>query len=195
MAADVDETPLPGEAPLALARRLSQLKAQTVAAQRPDALILASDTVVAYQNEILGKPLDDDDARRMLRLLCGRDHLVVTAVTGLDSGRPFALTLVNVSVVWMRAYAEAEIEAYVASGDPHDKAGAYAIQHPVFRPAARLDGCFSGVMGFPLGEVVQVLTALGVPPPGQAAQACDGWRGGCCQADGLAGRPAADAAT
>lgn len=182
LAGDVNEDPYPGEEPEALARRLSQAKAWAVAARRPDALILASDTVVARDGELLGKPLDAQDARRMLRALRDTAHLVITAVTGLAPARGDLITLVSASTVWMRAYDDDEIAAYIASGDPLDKAGAYAIQHPIFAPVARLDGCYSGVMGFPLGHVVQLLTALGVKAPGAASQACQGWQGFCCQA-------------
>jgi septum formation protein len=181
LASDVNEEARPGEAPEALARRLSQAKAWTVAARRPDALILASDTVVAHDGELLGKPTDAQDAVRMLRVLRNTHHFVITAVTGLAPAQDCEITLVSTSTVWMRAYDEDEIRAYVTSGDPLDKAGAYAIQHPTFAPVARLDGCYSGVMGFPLGHVVQVLTALGVEVSGKALQACQGWRGLCCQ--------------
>jgi len=84
--------------------------------------------------------------------------------------------------VWMRAYSDDEIAAYVASGDPLDKAGAYAIQHPAFAPVERIEGCHSGVMGLPLGDVVQALRAIGVAVPGQAASACRPQIGRCCQA-------------
>ena len=188
LAADVNEDAYAGEEPEALARRLSQAKAWAVAQRRPGALILASDTVVARQGELLGKPLDAQDAARMLRILRNTDHLVITAVTGLDAARGREITLVSTSTVWMRNYDDNELTAYIASGDPLDKAGAYAIQHPVFDPVAHLDGCYSGVMGFPLGHVAQVLDALGVAVPGSVPLACQGWRGVCCQA--LEFRPA-----
>lgn len=182
LAGDVNEEARPGEEPEALARRLSQAKAVAVAARRPEALILASDTVVACDGELLGKPLDAEDAVRMLRVLRNTQHLVMTAVTGLDPRQGREITLVSTTTVWMRSYTDDELAAYVASGDPLDKAGAYAIQHPVFDPVARLAGCYSGVMGFPLGHVVHVLTALGVTVPGSVPLACQGWRGVCCQA-------------
>lgn len=179
-AADVNEDARPGEEPEALARRLSQAKAWTLAARFPQALILASDTVVAQRGVLLGKPADAADAVRMLTILRDADHQVITAVTGLDPATPREITLVSASTVWMRHYSEDELAAYVASGDPLDKAGAYAIQHPIFAPVARLEGCYSGVMGFPLGHVARVLTALGVPAPGAVPLACQGWRGVCC---------------
>ena len=185
-AADVNEEACAGEEPEALARRLSQAKARALADRRPGALILASDTVVARHGELLGKPLDAADATRMLRTLRHTDHLVITAVTGLDAAQGRELTLVSMSTVWMRNYTDDELAAYIASGDPQDKAGAYAIQHPTFAPVARLDGCYSGVMGFPLGHVVEILTALGVAVPGSAATACQGWRGVCCQSTNAA---------
>ena len=182
LAADVNEEAYPGEEPEALARRLSQAKARALAAWRPHALILASDTVVARHGDLFGKPLDAQDAARMLRTLRNTDHLVITAVTGLVPAQGREITLVSTSTVWMRNYNDDELAAYVASGDPLDKAGAYAIQHPTFAPVARLDGCYSGVMGFPLGHVLQVLTALDVAVPGSVPLACQGWRGVCCQA-------------
>lgn len=188
LAADVNEEAYAGEEPEPLARRLSQAKAWAVAQRRPNASILASDTVVARQGELLGKPLDAQDAVRMLRTLRNTDHLVITAVTGLDPAQGREITLVSTSTVWMRNYGDDELAAYVASGDPLDKAGAYAIQHPTFAPVARLDGCYSGVMGFPLGHVARVLDALGVAVPGAVPLACQGWRGACCQASDF--RPA-----
>lgn len=179
-AADINEDARPGEEPEALAQRLSQAKARAVAARFAQALILASDTVVAQRGVLLGKPADAADAIRMLAILRDAEHQVITAVTGLDSATLREITLVSTSTVWMRRYSDEELAAYVAGGDPLDKAGAYAIQHPVFAPAARLEGCYSGVMGFPLGHVAQVLTALGVPVHGSVSLACQGWRGVCC---------------
>ncbi|WP_423223150.1 Maf family protein, partial [Candidatus Amarolinea aalborgensis] len=108
VAADVNEEAYAGEEPEPLARRLSRAKAWAVAQRRPNALILASDTVVARQGELLGKPLDAQDAARMLRLLRNTDHVVITAVTGLDPTQGREITLVSTSTVWMRAYGEDE---------------------------------------------------------------------------------------
>lgn len=178
--ADTPEDPQPGEAPRDLAQRLSQTKARAVAARCPGAIVLGCDTVVALDAAIMGKPTDADDAVAMLRQLRGRRHQVLTSVTSLSTVEQREFTTCSVTDVWMRNYSDAEIAAYVASGDPLDKAGAYAIQHPGFDPVAELNGCYSGVMGFPLAHVIQALHAQGLTIPVAAHSVCDGWRGRCC---------------
>lgn len=161
--ADIDETPLADEKPEVLATRLAAVKAAAVSHRvgrsRGEALIVASDTVVALEGHLLGKPADEADAERMLRLLRGRAHQVHTAITVLATAAGGQQTRLNTTTVTMRAYNDDEIAAYIATGDPMDKAGAYAIQHPTFAPVAILDGCFSGVMGFPLGDLRDLLAA------------------------------------
>lgn len=169
---DVDETPHAGEPPLAYVARLALAKAQAVAAQvQSGGLVLAADTIVILaadtigvdaQGEILGKPADADEARAMLKALRGRDHLVVTAfvLLPLDGGAP--LQQLVQTVVTMRDYTDEEIEAYIATGDPFDKAGSYAIQHPEFRPVAALKGSFTNVVGLPVDEVRAALVQVGV---------------------------------
>lgn len=164
-AADVDETPLPGEAPAALAARLAEQKAQAVAARlsaQGRALVIAADTVVALDDQVLGKPVDAAEARWMLALLRDGPHQVHSAVSLLDTGRNVQETRLCSTTVVMRAYSDEEIDAYVATGDPLDKAGAYAIQHPVFAPARALMGCLSGVVGLPLGVLRDLLLEAGV---------------------------------
>ncbi len=180
--ADIDESQRPGEPPVALVQRLAQEKALAVAARRPGRAVLAADTLVVLEEKVLGKPVDAFEAAAMLRRLCGRSHTVWSALYAWQPATASAATALNRSEVWMRAYSDAEIAAYVASGDPLDKAGAYAIQHPEFAPTARIEGCYSGVMGFPLGDVVQALRAIGIDVPGQAAIACQPQIGRCCQA-------------
>lgn len=182
VSADVPEEPQPGEAPAAMAQRLSRVKARTVAARCPGALVLACDTVVALDDVIMGKPDHARGAETMLRQLRGRRHQVLTSVTSLNTLDEKEFTTCSVTEVWMRDYSDAEIAAYVATGDPLDKAGAYAIQHAGFDPVATLDGCYSGVMGFPLAHVIEALRVHGVLTPVAAAAACDGWRGYCCAA-------------
>jgi septum formation protein len=197
-AVDIDEAARPGEEPDVLVARLSATKAAAVAqvllrsdaegeGQAPadlgNSLVLAADTVVVLDGEILGKPRDAAHARQMLRRLRARSHTVHTgvAVVELSSGRT-AIHL-NVTTVWMRDYSDAEIDAYVATGDPLDKAGAYAIQHEGFRPAARIDGCYSGVMGLPLAAVAEGLAHFEVRPPVDLAKVCQERTGHeCCQA-------------
>jgi septum formation protein len=127
---DRDETPRPGELPTAYAVRMSQDKAQA-ALQIIDgeALVLASDTTVADGSIILGKPADPDEARVMLRQLRGRTHQVITAITVIETSTGRSVTEAAITDVPMRCYTDAEIEAYIASGDPFDKAGSYAIQN------------------------------------------------------------------
>jgi septum formation protein len=172
---DVDETQRPGERDLDYVRRLSIEKADAVAAQLVGgAVVLAADTVVilaadtigveASGGGILGKPTDADDARRMLFRLRGRAHTVVTAVTllRLEGGEARRLTELTHTQVFMRDYSDAEIEAYIATGDPFDKAGSYAIQHEGFHPVERIEGSYTNVMGLPLETVEIMLDALDV---------------------------------
>ena len=149
LATDIDETPLPGEAPDAMTLRLAIAKAHA-AARRLDArggaqIVIASDTTVAMDGVIYGKPEDGADAARMLRNLRARSHQVVSALCLLRLSDGEQHTHVNWTDVAMRAYADEEIAAYVASGDPLDKAGAYGIQTAPFRPVAALRGCFASV--------------------------------------------------
>ncbi len=174
-AADVPEE-LPPHVPApALAEELALAKARAVARDEPDAVVLAADTIVVLDDRPLGKPEDADEARRMLRALRGRAHEVVTGVAVVAPGDVVRTAHVLTSVV-MRCYSEAEIEAYIASGDPFDKAGAYAIQHPEFRPVGRIDGCYCNVVGLPLWTAYQLLTevapALQPQPPDRALARC-----------------------
>ncbi len=187
LAADIDETPLPDEEPAATALRLAAAKALAIAAQlreSPPCLILASDTVVAMGQEMLGKPMDAEDAARMLRTLRAAPHAVHTAVCVLAYPSGESRMRLNSTAVTMRAYTDEEITAYVATGDPFDKAGAYAIQHPIFAPVARLDGCYTSVMGLPLGEVQSLLAQFGIEVPARIDSVClaHGHSLGCCQA-------------
>lgn len=181
VSAPVDESVLLGETPAVYVRRLAEAKAQAaLAVLPPDASgwVAAADTTVADVQasgfEILGKPTDAADARRMLRQLRGRTHQVYTGLAVLrlfDQARRSAVVATDVP---MRAYTEAEIEAYIASGDPQDKAGAYAIQHPVFRPAPFLRGCYPNVVGLPVCRLAALLADLDGPAPAdaQAFSAC-----------------------
>jgi MAF protein len=173
---DIDETPLPGETPVALARRLASSKALAAAEWLPkngSAVVIAADTVVALGDLLLGKPDDQEDANRMLLLLRDRAHEVHSAVSVLDTATGRAETVVNSTTVWMRNYSGTEIAQYVDSGDPMDKAGAYAIQHPTFDPAHRLSGCLSGVVGLPLGDLRDLLVAAGVEVDADVVTVCE----------------------
>jgi septum formation protein len=166
--ADVDEAPLPGELPERLALRLAESKAARVAVQRPDAVVVAADTVVARGRRLYGKPADRVEAVAMLSELAGRGHRVITGVAVAGSGgvRSAALT----SQVWLQKWTPEQIELYVESGDPMDKAGAYAVQNEQFRPVERLSGCRCNVVGLPMGLLVALLAEVGVRA--DAASAC-----------------------
>jgi septum formation protein len=197
-AVDVDETSRPGEQPDVLVARLSATKAAAAAQallrsaaegegeasqDLNNSLVLAADTVVALEGEILGKPDDASHARQMLRRLRARSHTVHSGVAVVEVSTGRTAIHLNVTTVWMRDYSDAEIDAYVATGDPLDKAGAYAIQHVGFRPVARIEGCYSGVMGLPLGAVAEGLAHFGARPPVDLAQVCQERTGhACCQA-------------
>jgi septum formation protein len=155
LSTNVDEAPEPGERARAMVERLSRAKAQAARRQRPAAVILALDTDVELDGTILGKPIDAANARAMLEALRGRAHSVYSAFTlAADTGLETRLVHTR---VWMRQYSDAEIEAYVASGDPLDKAASYAVQHLSFRPVERVEGCFANVMGLPLCQLYHAL--------------------------------------
>ncbi len=163
---DIDESPQPGEDPSVYVLRLAEAKARAVCAGvPPEDVILASDTTVADGTRILGKPVDAEDARRMLRDLRGREHRVYTAISAASARCGRLATDLCLTRVWMRDYSDAEIEEYIDSGDPFDKAGGYAIQHPQFRPVERLEGCYACVMGLPVCHVVRLLASFGLPLP------------------------------
>ena len=163
---DVDETPLQGETATDLVARLSRAKAEAAHALYPDRIVIAADTDGELDWAILGKPRDRQDARAMLRALRGREHIVHGGITiahptlpPLGNGRRGRDTFVVHTRVWMRNYSDAELEAYVATGDPLDKAAAYAVQHRLFRPVERVEGCFANVMGMALCRLRNALVA------------------------------------
>lgn len=169
---DIDESPQPSETPLAYVQRLASDKANTVAQRLSlPATILAADTIVilsadtigiAETGELLGKPHNADMARAMLRCLRNRPHMVITAFVLLQlGGTPARYVDVVQTRVFMRDYADSEIEAYIATGDPYDKAGGYAIQHQGFQPVERIEGCYNNVVGLPLCAVKRGLAHLG----------------------------------
>ena len=180
--ADIDESRVGDESPEAHVRRLAEEKARTVAARHPGDVILAADSIVVLEGRILGKPRDAADARAMLQALRTRPHQVMTAVAVIRAGD--LSSDLHISTVTMRPYTDAEIDAYIATGDPFDKAGAYAIQHPDFAPAARLDGCFASVMGLPLALTARLLSAAGLSPAPDWPQHCHAITGQCCQLGG-----------
>src|SRR3982074_2112864 len=153
--ADIPEDPLPGEAAKVCAKRLAREKAIAVAHQRPHDVVLGADTVVVVDGQLLGKPSDAADAARMLRMLSGREHQVITGVCLVISGQPSVAsetTLVTVSEI-----TDKEIADYGASGEPMDKAGAYAIQGTASRWIPRIEGDYSNVVGLPVALVYRML--------------------------------------
>jgi septum formation protein len=189
---DIDETQRPNESPLAYVARLSQEKAAAVGTRHVvsyefDAqIVLAADTVVILgadtlgvdeYGDILGKPINADDARNMLRRLRARTHQVCTAMTLYmveSQNRPSLEyhTRISSTDVTMRDYSDAEIDVYIATGDPFDKAGSYAIQHPIFRPVAKIDCCYTNVVGLPLCTLKNMLVEIGWPGI-TTVEACD----------------------
>ncbi len=174
-AAEELEAPLPGESPSVYVRRVVRAKLEAAVASLParglePAPVLAADTTVAIGGSILGKPADAAQARAMLRRLSGRRHRVLTAVAlARGSRRELA---VSVSRVSFARLSEAQIDAYVASGEPFDKAGAYGIQGAAGAFARRIEGSYSGIMGLPLYETARLLRGLpGVFSPA-GAQRC-----------------------
>ncbi len=160
--ARVDERPEPQEPPVRLVARLARLKATAPIDAPPAQWRLAADTIVDDAGEVLGKPVDAEEARRMLRRLRGRMHLVHTAVA-LYRPADERLFLRRVTTqVWMRRYPEAALEAYIAAGEPFDKAGGYAIQDSDFAPVERIEGCYANVVGLPLCAVAALLHEAGL---------------------------------
>ena len=158
--ADVDESLRAGEVPAAYADRLARQKASTVGHAEPDALTVGVDTIVVIDGEILGKPADEHDAARMLRMLSGRSHEVYTAVAvARDDELDSDLEIVSVT---FRLLSDEEIAAYIATGEPMDKAGAYGIQGFGATIVERIDGDYFAVMGLPLGRLVRLMRRLGV---------------------------------
>ncbi len=158
--ADVDESARPGEDPVAYVERVARDKAAKIAALEPGAVIIAADTTVVLDGAILAKPEDPADARRMLDRLSGRSHLVHTAIAVSRAGR--VASAVETVRVTFRKLTHGEIEAYVATGEPMDKAGAYGIQGYGATIVERVDGDYFSVMGLGLRRLVDLLTQVGL---------------------------------
>jgi septum formation protein len=161
-AADIDETPLAGEAARECAERLAREKALAVWRVRPQDTVLGADTIVVVDEVILGKPADAEDAVRMLRLLSGRAHQVITGVCLVGpSGSGEPRTASQTTIVTVNELSDAEIREYVATGEPMDKAGAYAIQGRASRWIPRIEGDYSNVVGLPVALVYAMLRERG----------------------------------
>ena len=158
--ADVDESLVVGELPERYAERLAREKAEVIAATDTDALVIGADTTVVIDDMILGKPIDVVDAERMLRMLSGRSHTVITAVAACHGGR--TVSAVEVVDVTFRAMDDNEIRLYIATGEPMDKAGAYGIQGYGATIVRRIDGDYFAVMGLSLVRLVALFAELGI---------------------------------
>ena len=179
---EVDESQIPDEAPSAYVLRLAERKAQACAASpknkdmisaHEDLIILAADTAVVVDGKtILGKPKDKSEAVEMLMQLRGRTHQVQTGIAVMrvsDGNLGMDLCVTDVP---MRTYSDEEIDTYVASGDPLDKAGAYAIQHPRFHPVETICGCYASVMGLPLCHLTRNLHRIEIAPSTDISAEC-----------------------
>ncbi|MFL5483094.1 MAG: Maf family protein [Gemmatimonadaceae bacterium] len=157
---NIDETMRPREAPRRHAERLAREKASVIASREPQVVTIAADTIVVINRKVLGKPRDADDARRMLSMLSGREHTVITAVA-VARGRKLRSAIEEVKVKFRRLRAD-EIDAYIATGEPMDKAGAYGIQGFGATIVECVNGDYFAVMGLPLARLVMLLRDLGV---------------------------------
>ncbi|MGA2503850.1 MAG: Maf family protein [Anaerolineales bacterium] len=178
---EVDESQHPGEEAGKYVLRLAESKARSCAASaHRESVIIAADTTVVDGKTILGKPGNAAEAVEMLRILRGRTHQVYSGIAVIGAsdgnmGRDLCVTQVP-----MRDYDDQEIIAYVTSGDPLDKAGAYAIQHPEFHPVESMSGCYASVMGLPLCHLTRTLRPFGIVPNTDIAKECQSWLNYAC---------------
>jgi MAF protein len=170
---EIDETPIPGETAKDYVLRLAKEKA-VGAAQKfpPGKFVIAADTAVVDGGKILGKPANKMEAFEMLRGLRARIHQVFTALALLPGPPNKLVTDVCITNVWMRDYGDSEMQTYIDSGDPLDKAGAYAIQHSGFNPVERLEGCYANVVGLPVCHLTHLLARFDIFPPENAIGIC-----------------------
>lgn len=164
MPSEVDETMDPEETPAGYVRRVAQQKAEAVMPRAQGRVVLGADTVVLVDSHVLGKPADEEAARGMLRLLSGREHVVMTAVCLINPSAESDRTQTRVTrtVVAFAALSDAEINWYATSGEPLDKAGAYAVQGLASRFVTRIDGSYSNVVGLPVADVYALCTQAGL---------------------------------
>ncbi len=180
--ADVDETQREGETPRGYVLRLAHAKVLAIQPRaESEAVIIGSDTTVVDGDSILGKPVDEEDAERMLKQLRGRTHQVYTGLAFYRKRDGKTLTELSVTDVPMRNYSNEEIAAYIKTGDPMDKAGAYAIQHPDFQPVESMQGCYASVMGLPMCHVLRALKEFDIAPSADVSSACQSLLNYDCQ--------------
>jgi len=174
---EVEEQEIPGENPPELVKRLAKEKALQGAASLssnslPNALVIGADTIVVDGEDVLGKPLDQADAARILEQLKGKTHQVLSGIALYDLSSGEIQTRLVCTEVKMREYTEEEIQEYIASGDPLDKAGAYGIQDRDFNPAPQFYGCFANVMGLPLCHLALLMKEMGLDTNHRVAEGC-----------------------
>jgi septum formation protein len=158
----IDETVYPGESPQQLVQRLADAKAELVAARAVGpAILIAADTVIALDGQILGKPRSTDEARRMLELFSGRTHPVITGVSLVRLPEMERRQFIETTLVYFAPLTRDDISRYLATEEPYDKAGAYAIQGHAGRYIPRIEGCYFNVVGLPLARLVIALRELG----------------------------------
>jgi septum formation protein len=160
--ADVNEDVEPGEAPEVYVHRVAEAKARAISRRMPGRFVLAADTAVVVEGQILGKPANDEDAARMLRSLSGRSHLVISGVCLMKDGEAAVQTEVETSVVEFANLSPAEIAWYVSSGESMDKAGGYGIQGLASRFVTRIAGSYTNVVGLPIAVVYRMCTKAGL---------------------------------
>jgi nucleoside triphosphate pyrophosphatase len=178
----VGENPLPDEMPLDYVMRLAREKALDVGKiAPPESTVIAADTAVVAGGQILGKPTDPAHAASMLRQLQGGSHQVITGLAILEMASMALHVDHCITTVMMRAYSQAEIHAYIATGDSLDKAGAYAIQHRSFDPVERIEGCYANVVGLPLCVLTALLDQCGVHPVRHITAGCRPDQGKACR--------------
>lgn len=160
--ADVDERILPGEAPEQYALRVAREKADVAARRAGAGIVIAADTIVVLDGAILGKPADAGDAERMLGVLSGRLHHVITGLVVMDAATGRTLSRTADTRVWFRDLSPEEIRSYAASGEPLDKAGAYGIQGKGALLVRKIEGCYFNVVGLPLSLLAEMLADFGI---------------------------------
>jgi septum formation protein len=170
--ADVDESQNQNESPTDYVSRLAETKARSTKADA-DQFILAADTAVVDGTDILGKPKDSAGAITLLTRLRGHTHQVYTGVALLRMSNGLLLKDLCVTDVCIRDYSDEEINTYIQTGDPFDKAGAYAIQHPQFQPVTSLDGCYANVMGLPMCHVILLMRKMDIQPNAELFAGCE----------------------
>ena len=184
-ASDVDESKLPSEKPAQYVLRLAEAKARAIVhTAGPEQIIVGADTAVVDSGDILGKPVDTTEAVTMLTRLRGHSHQVYTGIAALRAADGKLVTDLCVTDVPMRLYSDEEIDAYALSGDPLDKAGAYAIQHSGFQPVEKLTGCYASVMGLPICHLVRSLRQLDISPNADVPTNCQTYLNYQCPVSG-----------